>query len=171
MRARQLGQGFILSYLKNIESMFDKHIARVIPVLDQHAEAGTIIDLKFVFVVSYGFDVIIAQLAAMASPNPDAAPVTIATLPSKRPFVNNLDAFSSRVADRYGLENTAATTFALGAVAGTITVYATQPFDTIKTRSQAVVVLGLSSLFDQSGKMLKLGVCGKEVPCDLVGWF
>lgn len=30
-----------------------------------------------------------------------------------------------------------AVTFATGAVAGTITVYATQPFDTIKTRAQA----------------------------------
>jgi solute carrier family 25 citrate transporter 1 len=30
-------------------------------------------------------------------------------------------------------------TFATGAVAGTITVYATQPFDTMKTRSQAAI--------------------------------
>lgn len=31
----------------------------------------------------------------------------------------------------------AVVTFSLGAVAGIITVYATQPFDTIKTRAQA----------------------------------
>lgn len=35
------------------------------------------------------------------------------------------------------LSQNAAMTFMLGAVAGTITVYATQPFDTVKTRSQA----------------------------------
>jgi len=31
-----------------------------------------------------------------------------------------------------------ATTFATGAVAGVITVYATQPFDTVKTRAQSL---------------------------------
>lgn len=31
-----------------------------------------------------------------------------------------------------------AVTFAMGAAAGTITVYATQPFDTVKTRAQSV---------------------------------
>jgi solute carrier family 25 citrate transporter 1 len=30
------------------------------------------------------------------------------------------------------------TTFGIGAVAGVVTVYATQPFDTIKTRAQGV---------------------------------
>jgi solute carrier family 25 citrate transporter 1 len=34
--------------------------------------------------------------------------------------------------------NNTLTTFTIGAVAGTITVYATQPFDTIKTRAQTV---------------------------------
>lgn len=38
----------------------------------------------------------------------------------------------------FGLDQNPAITFLLGATAGTITVYATQPFDTIKTRSQAV---------------------------------
>ena len=35
------------------------------------------------------------------------------------------------------LPQNSATTFAIGALAGTITVYATQPFDTIKTRAQS----------------------------------
>lgn len=35
------------------------------------------------------------------------------------------------------LPQNSATTFATGAIAGTITVYATQPFDTIKTRAQS----------------------------------
>jgi solute carrier family 25 citrate transporter 1 len=36
-----------------------------------------------------------------------------------------------------GLPNSTTVTFGVGAVAGVITVYATQPFDTIKTRTQA----------------------------------
>lgn len=39
---------------------------------------------------------------------------------------------------RHELPNNVLTTFATGAIAGTITVYATQPLDTIKTRSQGV---------------------------------
>jgi solute carrier family 25 citrate transporter 1 len=35
------------------------------------------------------------------------------------------------------LPQNSVTTFAIGALAGTITVYATQPFDTIKTRTQS----------------------------------
>ncbi|KUJ07786.1 mitochondrial carrier [Mollisia scopiformis] len=38
-----------------------------------------------------------------------------------------------------GVKQTPVVTFATGAVAGTVTVYATQPFDTMKTRSQAAV--------------------------------
>ena len=37
----------------------------------------------------------------------------------------------------YNMTQNTATTFVIGAVAGTITVYATQPFDTIKTRAQS----------------------------------
>ncbi|EAQ87470.1 hypothetical protein CHGG_04089 [Chaetomium globosum CBS 148.51] len=36
-----------------------------------------------------------------------------------------------------GMPQNSITTFALGAIAGTITVYATQPFDTIKSRTQS----------------------------------
>ncbi|BCR98305.1 uncharacterized protein AKAW2_31624A [Aspergillus luchuensis] len=38
---------------------------------------------------------------------------------------------------------TVLTTFCMGAVAGVVTVYATQPFDTIKTRAQGVQGAGL----------------------------
>jgi solute carrier family 25 (mitochondrial citrate transporter), member 1 len=38
---------------------------------------------------------------------------------------------------QYGLPNNSIVTFGSGAVAGIVTVYATQPFDTIKTRSQS----------------------------------
>lgn len=38
---------------------------------------------------------------------------------------------------RKNIAQNSVTTFATGAIAGTITVYATQPFDTIKTRSQS----------------------------------
>lgn len=39
---------------------------------------------------------------------------------------------------RYGcLPKSTPETFALGAIAGTVTVYATQPFDTVKTRAQS----------------------------------
>lgn len=37
-----------------------------------------------------------------------------------------------------GIQHNAATTFLMGCMAGTITVYTTQPFDSIKTRSQAL---------------------------------
>lgn len=38
---------------------------------------------------------------------------------------------------RYNLPQNAASTFAIGGTAGIITVYATQPLDTIKTRAQS----------------------------------
>ncbi|KAF1972046.1 mitochondrial carrier [Bimuria novae-zelandiae CBS 107.79] len=41
------------------------------------------------------------------------------------------------VACRNGLEQSSPLTFAMGALAGTFTVYLTQPFDTIKTRAQS----------------------------------
>ena len=41
------------------------------------------------------------------------------------------------VSRRHNIQQNSATTFGMGAVAGTITVYATQPFDTIKTRAQS----------------------------------
>lgn len=46
--------------------------------------------------------------------------------------------FLKETAKKYDMPKTATTTFAMGALAGTITVYATQPFDVIKTRSQSV---------------------------------
>lgn len=49
-------------------------------------------------------------------------------------------------------------TFALGAIAGTITVYATQPFDTIKTRTQSVGGAGVIQAF--RGIMEDSGVPG-----------
>lgn len=39
--------------------------------------------------------------------------------------------------EQYGLPNNSVVTFGSGAVAGIVTVYATQPFHTIKTRSQS----------------------------------
>lgn len=45
---------------------------------------------------------------------------------------------------RLGKGTNSAVTFGIGAAAGVITVYATQPFDTIKTRAQAAN--GLSTL-------------------------
>lgn len=38
----------------------------------------------------------------------------------------------------YGITTSVVTNFATGALAGVITVYATQPFNTIKTRAQGV---------------------------------
>lgn len=46
--------------------------------------------------------------------------------------------FLKESAKKYEVPRTAVTTFAMGAIAGTITVYATQPFDVVKTRSQSV---------------------------------
>ncbi|OAP53718.1 Tricarboxylate transport protein [Fonsecaea erecta] len=51
--------------------------------------------------------------------------------------------FLQQQAKKYQLDKSPAATFGMGAVAGTITVYATQPFDTIKTRTQAVANTGL----------------------------
>ncbi|KEF62001.1 uncharacterized protein A1O9_03573 [Exophiala aquamarina CBS 119918] len=45
-------------------------------------------------------------------------------------------------AHRYNLPNNSLTTFSTGAIAGIITVYATQPLDTIKTRSQGTTRVG-----------------------------
>ncbi|KAJ5627856.1 Mitochondrial carrier protein [Penicillium lividum] len=42
-----------------------------------------------------------------------------------------------------GIKTNVFTTFGIGAVAGVITVYATQPFDTIKTRAQGVTGAGI----------------------------
>jgi solute carrier family 25 citrate transporter 1 len=47
------------------------------------------------------------------------------------------------VAKAQGLAQGVFTTFAMGAVAGVVTVYATQPFDTVKTRAQGVQGAGL----------------------------
>ncbi|KAF9741915.1 hypothetical protein PMIN06_011919 [Paraphaeosphaeria minitans] len=41
------------------------------------------------------------------------------------------------IARRSGLQQSSPLTFAMGALAGTVTVYLTQPFDTIKTRAQS----------------------------------
>lgn len=55
----------------------------------------------------------------------------------------------------YNITQNTATTFVIGAVAGTITVYATQPFDTIKTRAQsatgASTVEAFKSVFRDKG--------------------
>lgn len=57
-----------------------------------------------------------------------------------------------------GIEKNPAVTFGLGATAGTITVYATQPFDTLKTRSQAVAGIGI---FEASRSVIReAGVTG-----------
>ena len=42
-----------------------------------------------------------------------------------------------------GIKTNVFTTFGIGAVAGVVTVYATQPFDTIKTRAQGVQGAGI----------------------------
>lgn len=46
--------------------------------------------------------------------------------------------FLKESAKKSKVAQTPITTFTMGAMAGTITVYATQPFDVIKTRSQGV---------------------------------
>lgn len=48
---------------------------------------------------------------------------------------------------QYGLRNNSAITFGSGALAGIVTVYATQPFDTIKTRSQSARGAGTAEAF------------------------
>ncbi|KAK5058678.1 hypothetical protein LTR84_010942 [Exophiala bonariae] len=56
---------------------------------------------------------------------------------------------------RQNLPNNSLTTFATGAIAGVITVYATQPLDTIKTRSQGTSKVGtvtaIRDIFSSSG--------------------
>lgn len=48
---------------------------------------------------------------------------------------------------QYGLPSNSVVTFGSGAVAGIVTVYATQPFDTIKTRSQSARGAGTAEAF------------------------
>lgn len=43
------------------------------------------------------------------------------------------------LAETHGLPKSTLSTFAIGMIAGTVTVYATQPFDTIKTRAQTSI--------------------------------
>lgn len=43
----------------------------------------------------------------------------------------------------HGITPTVVTNFGIGALAGVVTVYATQPFDTIKTRAQGVRGAGI----------------------------
>ncbi len=58
-------------------------------------------------------------------------------------------------AKRRDLPTNSLTTFSMGALAGVITVYATQPLDTIKTRSQGVTnisaVGAIRDVFSSSG--------------------
>jgi solute carrier family 25 (mitochondrial citrate transporter), member 1 len=46
-----------------------------------------------------------------------------------------------------GISQNGAATFGMGAIAGTITVYATQPLDTIKTRTQSAAGSGTMEAF------------------------
>lgn len=59
---------------------------------------------------------------------------------------------------QYGLPNNSAITFGSGALAGIVTVYATQPFDTIKTRSQSTHGAGTAEAFRMV--LLERGVRG-----------
>jgi len=58
-------------------------------------------------------------------------------------------------AKQRNLPNNSVTTFGMGAIAGVVTVYATQPFDTIKTRSQATASVNaigaIRDVFSTSG--------------------
>ncbi|KAJ6079743.1 hypothetical protein N7467_009496 [Penicillium canescens] len=49
------------------------------------------------------------------------------------------------LSQRYEINQNFLTTFLMGAVAGTITVYTTQPFDSIKTRSQGLAGMGVGT--------------------------
>lgn len=46
-----------------------------------------------------------------------------------------------------GLPKSSVATFGIGAMAGIVTVYATQPFDTVKTRSQSARGASISEAF------------------------
>lgn len=46
---------------------------------------------------------------------------------------------------KYGVKENGITTFLMGAIAGTITVYATQPFDSVKTRAQGLGGMNVSA--------------------------
>jgi solute carrier family 25 citrate transporter 1 len=63
--------------------------------------------------------------------------------------------FLKGVSQAQNLPQNTATTFGMGALAGTITVYATQPFDTIKTRTQSAKGAGtieaFQSIFQEYG--------------------
>jgi solute carrier family 25 citrate transporter 1 len=59
---------------------------------------------------------------------------------------------------RKNLPQNSAVTFGLGAIAGTITVYATQPFDTMKTRAQSAQ--GASTMEAFRGILQSAGVRG-----------
>ncbi|KAH6703211.1 tricarboxylate transport protein, mitochondrial precursor [Leptodontidium sp. MPI-SDFR-AT-0119] len=54
-----------------------------------------------------------------------------------------------------GIAQNTTTTFGMGALAGVITVYATQPFDTVKTRTQSAngesTMVALRSVFSETG--------------------
>jgi solute carrier family 25 citrate transporter 1 len=49
------------------------------------------------------------------------------------------------LSQRYEINQNIVTTFLMGAIAGTITVYTTQPFDSIKTRSQGLAGMGVGT--------------------------
>lgn len=55
--------------------------------------------------------------------------------------------FLKGVSQAKNLPQNTATTFGMGAMAGIITVYATQPFDTIKTRTQSARGAGTMEAF------------------------
>ncbi|KAL2828101.1 putative tricarboxylate transport protein [Aspergillus pseudoustus] len=49
---------------------------------------------------------------------------------------------------KYGIRENGLTTFLMGAVAGTVTVYATQPFDSVKTRAQGLGGMGVRAALE-----------------------
>jgi solute carrier family 25 citrate transporter 1 len=63
--------------------------------------------------------------------------------------------FLKEITKSPNIPQSTATTFATGAIAGTITVYATQPFDTMKTRAQsakgASTIEAFRSVFQEHG--------------------
>ncbi|KAL2849878.1 cytochrome P450 [Aspergillus pseudoustus] len=61
MRLKQIGNGFSPAALKNMESMFDRHIANLMGSMEKHAKNGTVLDLKQALAF-YGYD-ITGQLA------------------------------------------------------------------------------------------------------------
>lgn len=63
--------------------------------------------------------------------------------------------YLKQLSKRHGVPNNTTATFGIGVCAGTITVYTTQPLDTIKTRSQtsrgASTIEALSSVLSEAG--------------------